>query len=120
MSIIIMFQFDGSLKKLHITEPHSNTKLSRLPDVISCCGTAMQLLKQTGYHFQPANKNDADPYVIFPFSDDDDILLPCYDALRALVEISSCGSMCIQALSELVPIGQYDLSYIIDIVSIDN
>ena len=86
--------------------------------MVSNCLTAMQLLKMTGFHFQPGNKNHFEPYVIFPYSDDEEILLPCYDALRAMLDISGCSKLCLQSLVELVPICQDNLSHIIDIVSV--
>ena len=82
--------------------------------------TAMELLKLTGFHFQPDNKSQSEPYIIFPFTNEDDLLLPCYDAVRAVSELHGCILPVIQSYEELVPTSQDNLSHLIDIVSIPN
>ena len=45
---------------------------------------AIQLLKRLGFHFQARGGHLMSPYIVFPHWNTDDLLIPSYDALRAL------------------------------------
>lgn len=45
---------------------------------------AIQLLKRLGFHFQARGSQLTTPYIVFPHWNTDDLLIPAYDALRAV------------------------------------
>ena len=82
MSCFIL-QLDSSLKRLHTEENNKQTTL--LTDNIMSGDGALDLLKLLGFHFQSKGSSLNNPYVIYPHWNRDELLIPTYDALRALL-----------------------------------
>ncbi len=60
-------------------------RTSHLRNTISQSEAALQLLKLLGFHFQATGAQLTEPYVIYPHFNIDDLLVPTYDALRAVI-----------------------------------
>lgn len=77
------FQFDSALKRLHTQE--NNRQISIVTDNILHSQSALDLLKLLGFHFQAKPNDLMKPYVVYPHWNKDELLIPTYDALRAVV-----------------------------------
>ncbi|XP_052790745.1 tetratricopeptide repeat protein 28-like isoform X2 [Mya arenaria] len=106
---------DSSLKRLHTEE--NNRQTSLLSDDIMQGTGAVDLLKFLGYHFQARGTTLDNPYVVYPHWNKDELLIPTYDAIRALLEISGSREV-VQAVCSVLPITQDNISLIIDLLSV--
>ena len=75
-------QLDAALKRLHTED--NNKVTAQLTMDVSGSLAAIQLLKRLGFHFQARGGHLMSPYIVFPHWNTDDLLIPSYDALRAL------------------------------------
>ncbi|WAR31141.1 hypothetical protein MAR_033683 [Mya arenaria] len=108
-------RLDSSLKRLHTEE--NNRQTSLLSDDIMQGTGAVDLLKFLGYHFQARGTTLDNPYVVYPHWNKDELLIPTYDAIRALLEISGSREV-VQAVCSVLPITQDNISLIIDLLSV--
>ena len=70
------------MKRLHTEE--NNRQTSNLSANITSAAGALDLLRVLGFHFQAKGATLKDPYVVYPHWNKDDLLIPTYDALRAV------------------------------------
>lgn len=77
------FQLDSALKRLHTDE--NNRQTTTLSQHIMSSTSALDLLKILGFHFQAKGATLKDPYVVYPHWNKDELLIPTYDALRAVL-----------------------------------
>ncbi|KAK7502589.1 hypothetical protein BaRGS_00006164 [Batillaria attramentaria] len=106
---------DASLKRLHTEE--NNRVTAQLATEVSGSLAAIQLLKRLGFHFQAKGGQLTAPYIVFPHWNTDDLLIPTYDALRALADLA-LDKGCVQALCNCLPLTQANISLMIDLLSI--
>ncbi|KAJ8300636.1 hypothetical protein KUTeg_022155 [Tegillarca granosa] len=106
---------DSSLKRLHTDD--NNRVTTVLSSVITHSAGGLDLLKLLGFHFQAKGTTLSDPYVVYPHWNKDDLLVPTYDALRAIHDITS-DVVSTQKLCDILPANQDMLSYTIDLLSI--
>ncbi|XP_041369335.1 tetratricopeptide repeat protein 28-like [Gigantopelta aegis] len=106
---------DAALKRLHTEE--NNKQTCCLSQEISTSTGGLGLLKILGFHFQAKGAELSTPYVVFPHWNIDEMLIPAYDALRALTELVKNRS-CSQAFCDIVPISQDHISMMVDLLSI--
>lgn len=45
----------------------------------------MEMLRLLGFHFQAKGTSLTNPYVVYPHWNKDELLIPSYDALRAIL-----------------------------------
>ena len=79
----MMLQMDSALKRLHTSD--NNKKTTVLSDSLIHCAGAIQLLKIIGFHFQASGTSLDNPYVVYPHWNKDELLIPTYDSLRAIL-----------------------------------
>ncbi|KAL5012513.1 hypothetical protein ScPMuIL_011064 [Solemya velum] len=106
---------DGALKRLHTKENIHHTVV--LPQIVMQSVSSLDLLKLLGFHFQAKGTSLSDPYVLFPHWNKDDLLVPSYDALKAIQAISD-HPVCTQALCDLLPATQDNISLLVDLLCI--
>ncbi|KAL8606426.1 hypothetical protein ACOMHN_060331 [Nucella lapillus] len=106
---------DGALKRLHTEE--NNRVTAQLTVAVSGSMPAIQLLQRLGFHFQARGGRLTCPYIVFPHWNTDDLLIPSYDALRAVADLAS-DTACAQALVSCLPMSQDNISLMIDLLSI--
>ena len=70
------------MKRLHTED--NNKVTAQLTMQVSGSLAAIQLLKRLGFHFQARGRHLVSPYILFPHWNTDDLLIPSYDALRAV------------------------------------
>lgn len=75
-------QLDAALKRLHTED--NNMVTAQMTMDVSGSLAAIQFLKRLGFHFQARGCHLTSPYVVFPHWNTDDLLIPAYDALRAV------------------------------------
>ena len=87
-------QLDAALKRLHTED--NNKVTAQLTMEVSGSLSAIQLLKRLGFHFQARGGRLMTPYIVFPHWNTDDLLIPSYDALRAVAgQIYFCVCVCV-------------------------
>ncbi|XP_076455182.1 uncharacterized protein LOC143289867 isoform X2 [Babylonia areolata] len=106
---------DGALKRLHTEE--NNRVTAQLTVEVLGSVAAIQLLKWLGFHFQARGSRLTAPYIVFPHWNTDDLLIPSYDALRAVADLAS-DTVCLQAVVNCLPMSQDNVSLMIDLLSI--
>ncbi|XP_069120674.1 tetratricopeptide repeat protein 28-like isoform X2 [Argopecten irradians] len=106
---------DSSLKRLHTEELNQQTTNLSLHLTGSIGG--LDLLKCLGFHFQAKGATLSNPYVVYPHWNRDELLVPCYDALRAVSEITK-DTTCTERIHSMLPLSQDMVSLIIDLTSI--
>lgn len=106
---------ESSLKRLHTEEINKQTTL--LSDVVLDSISAIDLLKFLGFHFQAKRKSLRNPYVIYPHWNKDELLVPTFDALRALYELTDNMKL-VQTICSALPLTQDNISMLIDLLSI--
>lgn len=79
---IFCFQLDSSLKRLHTEE--LNQQMTNLSEHLTGSIGGLDLLKCLGFHFQAKGSNLQCPFVVYPHWNKDELLVPTYDALRAI------------------------------------
>ncbi|XP_064648996.1 tetratricopeptide repeat protein 28-like [Lineus longissimus] len=105
---------DSGLKRLHTEDSKVTTELD---DKIAESPAALELLKFLGFHFQPKGPYISHPYVVYPHWNIDELLVPAYDALRALSDVAEDESSK-RAFLEFFPTTQDNISYMIDMIAI--
>ena len=83
---MFIYQLDSALKRLHTEE--NNRQTTRLPDCVIGSHRAMEMLRLLGFHFQAKGTSLTSPYVVYPHWNMDELLIPSYDALRAILGIA--------------------------------
>ncbi|XP_061183714.1 tetratricopeptide repeat protein 28-like isoform X2 [Saccostrea echinata] len=106
---------DSALKRLHTEE--NNRQTTRLPDCVIQSSKAMELLRLLGFHFQAKGASLSSPYVVYPHWNQDELLIPTYDALRAITDISFEVD-CVQAIHDMLPLTQDSISLLVDLLAI--
>ncbi|XP_060081998.1 tetratricopeptide repeat protein 28-like [Ylistrum balloti] len=106
---------DSSLKRLHTEELNQQT--TNLSKHLTGSIGGLDLLKCLGFHFQAKGSTLADPYVVYPHWNRDELLVPTYDALRAVSEITR-DTTCTERIHNMLPLSQDTISLIIDLMSI--
>ena len=106
---------DAALKRLHTED--SNRVTAQLTTEVSGSMAAIHLLKRLGFHFQARGCRLVAPYVVFPHWNTDDLLIPSYDALKAVADLAT-DTNCTQALVNCLPLSQDNISLMIDLLSI--
>ncbi|KAL3871452.1 hypothetical protein ACJMK2_039449 [Sinanodonta woodiana] len=106
---------DSALKRLHTEENNKQTTI--LSENITKGAGGLDLLKLLGFHFQASGINLTNPYVVYPHWNKDGLLIPTFDALRALLEISA-HPLCVQTICDLLPTSQDNISLAVDMLSL--
>ncbi|KAK3087168.1 hypothetical protein FSP39_002523 [Pinctada imbricata] len=106
---------DSSLKRLHTEE--NNRQTSILPMAIVQSRGGLNLLRHLGFHFQAKGAMVDSPYVVYPHWNNDDLLIPIFDALRAVLEVSLDGEST-QSVYEMLPLSQDHISQAVDLLCI--
>ncbi|CAD5115886.1 DgyrCDS4822 [Dimorphilus gyrociliatus] len=106
---------DMSIKRLNNHMPISQTIM--LNDNLASNVQALLILRSLGFRFQAKDGVLSEPFVVFPYNDNEVLLLPVYDALRACLDIRNSPKLC-RALYELFPATQDSISHIIDLLAI--
>ncbi|KAK6195644.1 hypothetical protein SNE40_001029 [Patella caerulea] len=106
---------DAALKRLHTEE--NNRMTSQLTTGIITSNGGLELLKFLGFHFQAKGSEITEPYIVYPHWNLDSLLIPAYDALRALTDLSS-SPRCCQVICDVLPLSQDNISLLVDLLSI--
>lgn len=78
----LCFQLDAALKRLHTED--NNKQTSQLSVELTKGEGSVSLLTMLGFHFQAMGASLSEPYIVYPHWNKDEMLIPAYDALRAL------------------------------------
>ncbi|XP_067661035.1 tetratricopeptide repeat protein 28-like [Haliotis asinina] len=106
---------DAALKRLH-TEDNNKQTSNLSVELIQGKGS-VPLLTMLGFHFQAMGASLSNPYIIYPHWNKDEMLIPAYDALRALTDIVG-NAECSQTLCDILPLQQDHISLLVDLLSI--
>ncbi|KAK7094678.1 tetratricopeptide repeat protein 28-like [Littorina saxatilis] len=112
---VLIDMLDAALKRLHTED--NNMVTAQMTMDVSGSLAAIQFLKRLGFHFQARGCHLTSPYVVFPHWNTDDLLIPAYDALRAVADLAG-DSECSHALINCLPMSQDNISLMIDLLSI--
>ncbi|ESO98992.1 hypothetical protein LOTGIDRAFT_231307 [Lottia gigantea] len=104
---------DAALKRLHTEE--NNKLTSSLTDNIIKSNGGLELLKLLGFHFQAKGYELDKPYIIYPHWNHDSLLIPAYDSIRSLTDLSS-SPRCCQVMSYIFPLKQDNISLMVDLL----
>ncbi|XP_071154491.1 tetratricopeptide repeat protein 28-like isoform X2 [Mytilus edulis] len=106
---------DSALKRLHTQD--NNRQISLVTDHLLHSKPGLDLLKLLGFHFQAKAEDIMQPYVVYPHWNKDELLIPVYDALRSIMDISE-DKDCTQALHDILPAPQEQISLFVDLLAI--
>lgn len=102
-----------SIKRLSAQSTISQTVM--LNDNLASNVQALLILRSLGFRFQAKDGVLSEPFVVFPYNDNEVLLLPVYDALRACLDLTNSPKLC-RALYEYFPATQDSISHLIDLV----
>ncbi|XP_048245138.1 tetratricopeptide repeat protein 28-like [Haliotis rufescens] len=106
---------DAALKRLHTED--NNKQTSQLSAELTKGEGSVSLLTMLGFHFQAMGASLSEPYIVYPHWNKDEMLIPAYDALRALTDIVGSAE-CSQNLCDILPLQQDHISLLVDLMSI--